>query len=757
MRMNPSPARPALALFLLTGGLGIPAFSPTPARAETPTAETHQPAVARAHFSVGSRTHEIGTVFFLAIPSATGAAAVGAAHSYPLAELTQTEEVTFRLASSGQRVARSTRFLTPPGRSFRSPDTSLREDFVVFALDDLPFGVRVLTPVRQAQLKGGQRVRLLGVPSQVGQDEDDVFGTLVRATPDRLEIDLDAHTDLRGWGGAPVLIADTEQVLGLLEAAWPEGNKLRVAAAPITGVLLALQNPLQGGLGTPFADFAGKVSETANNASKTKSFPDALTELRGNDGATASEVATPEVPATDEGRSPAASKAAAATTSESVAASGSDGATRSRKSLLGNPQITSSELSLSVEHPEDGTIIGDANGAFIAGRALAMVGKIRLFDLIFVLDTSHSTSDPAGADVNGNGVLGQARLGGLGGLFGMGSSDPGDSILAAEVSAARQILRGLDPRTTRVGLVTFAGEPQSSGGVIVLGRVEPPAVTEEALTVEYDHIERALQRVISRGPRGSTHMAAGVDQSTIELLGLRGALSDPRPEAEKIVLFFTDGQPTLPYDAAFMADNVKAVLRAAERAHKAGVRIHSFAIGEEALEGPIATVEMAARTEGYFTPVRDPADLANVIEEVNFTEIEELRVRNLTTEQDAPHITLNLDGSYAALLPLCDGKNRVEIYARASNGKEGRKQLTLSYAPEAPLPPLPEALVAQRNRLLEQRLLELRLSRLETEREVVERTRRELLVEIERERSAARERAERQRKELDLEVGEDTP
>ena len=69
----------------------------------------------------------------------------------------------------------------------------------------------------------------------------------------------------------------------------------------------------------------------------------------------------------------------------------------------------------------------------------------------------------------------------------------------------------------------------------------------------------------------------GVDQATIELLGLRGSVSRSDPRSEKIVLFFTDGQPTLPYQG-FERVNVRAVLRAANRADLADIRIHSFAI-----------------------------------------------------------------------------------------------------------------------------------------------------------------------------------
>ena len=50
---------------------------------------------------------------------------------------------------------------------------------------------------------------------------------------------------------------------------------------------------------------------------------------------------------------------------------------------------------------------------------------------------------------------------------------------SAAVAAARYFVHHLDPRSTRVALITFAGEPpDQGGGMIVFGRrSSPPAVT----------------------------------------------------------------------------------------------------------------------------------------------------------------------------------------------------------------------------------------------------------------------------------------
>jgi len=414
--------------------------------------------------------------------------------------------------------------------------------------------------------------------------------------------------------------------------------------------------------------------------------------------------------------------------------------------LLGKAGGTSTELFVRIEYPQDGAIVGEAAGAFVAGRALAVRGDFQRFDALLVLDTSGSTSEMTGADINGNGIIGE---GGLRGFF--SRTDPGDSILAAEVAAARQMLRGLDPRSTRVGLVTFAGDPPGQGGLFSRGP-RKAALTEEPLTSDYARVERALEGVLERGPAGMTNMAEGLDLAWVELTGLRGSLSDPDRASEKVILFFTDGQPTLPYDGFFEADNVKAVLRAADRAKQMKVKIHTFAIGPEALDGPIAAVEMAARTGGYFTPVRHPADLVDVIEHVSFANIDQVTIENLTTGAPASELITNADGSFSALVPVKAGRNRIQVLARANDGSNATAEVTLSYAPGVGTVMLPRELMGQRNRLLEQRLVELKRGRLTAEQERVDTARKELLMEIERERRKAEERAQQQRKELELEV-----
>jgi Mg-chelatase subunit ChlD len=673
-----------------------------------------EPAVARPSFPIDGEVQTRGLVFFVAANTRTGAAAVGTAHTFDLSKLVHAGGGQIVLGNSRKVVATSRGFLTNPGRPFNAPGATLFDDYAIYALDEAPTGVRLLE-LEPEPVQPETRVRILGVAEGSRHDEDDLFGRVAEVSPSRIEVDLDVGDDLRGWGGAPVLSQETGRVIGILQAYWPRGATARVGVSPISAVRAALVEPLENGLGRPFAAFEKLVASQPAKAPGAG----AAAEAAGRTGAAAgaAERHGPLIPGQD------------------------SGATR---------------VHVEIDVPSNGSVVGDAPcGLYVAGRALALQGELRHFDVVIVIDTSRSTIDPTGADINGNGTIGKPYLGRLGSVFDVGSTDPGDSILAAEVAAARQVVRGLDPRTTRLGLVTFAGEPPGNGGGIFGGRPPQPAITLEPLTTEFARIERALDHVLATEPEGATHMAAGVDQAIIELLGLRGAQSRPDPNSEKLVLFFTDGQPTLPYGPGFESDNVRAVLRAASRAARMEIRIHSFAIGPDALDGPVATIEMASRTDGYFTPVRHPGDLVEVVEEVSFANLEGVTLRSLTRKEDAAYFRSTADGSWAGLLKLDPGKNLIEVLAKASDGTQSSRTLEVLVEPGAPAPPVPEDLAAQRNWLLEECLREVKKVRLTAEQERAEQVRKDLLVEIEKERAKARQRAEDQRKRLELGVDDE--
>lgn len=413
------------------------------------------------------------------------------------------------------------------------------------------------------------------------------------------------------------------------------------------------------------------------------------------------------------------------------------------------PDEQRSRLELQIETPEDGAIVGDPGGfAFIAGRALALYGEHQTFDIIFAIDTSESTSASSGADIDGDGEVGRPRggkwLSVLGSVVPMPLTDRDDSVLAAEVAAARALLDQLDPRSTRVGVIAFSGDNDP---------MTPDAYTEVPLTADYARVGKGLRELVERGPDGMTNMVAGVNTAIVELLGTESAYSEKREGARRIVLFLTDGYPTLPFEQSRRL-NARAAIERAKKARRAKIRIDTFAIGEEALDEPVSVVEMARVTDGIFTPVRDPRNLEAIFEEVSFAEIEALDIRNRTTGKPASYVIRNADGSFSALIPMTNGGNTVEVFARATDGSEARRRVRLRFLPEGEVQPLTPSLVAQRNRLLENRLLDLQRRNLQIREERDEQLRRELRVEIEKERAEATRRADEALKRLQIDVEE---
>jgi hypothetical protein len=414
------------------------------------------------------------------------------------------------------------------------------------------------------------------------------------------------------------------------------------------------------------------------------------------------------------------------------------------------PKMTSDkppELMLEIDSPANGAVIGDPMGsAFVSGKALALFGEYQTFDIVFVVDTSDSTAAPSGADIDGDGVIGARRgekfLSILGRVLPLPNSDKEDSILAAEVAGVRVLLSQLDPRTTRVGIVAFSGDNDA---------LTPDAYTEVPLTTDYDKIEKGLDDIFRRGPKGLTNMVSAVNLATIELLGSQSAYSTKREGAKRVIMFLTDGQPTLPLENSQL-QNAKMAIQQAVRAAKLDVRIDTFAIGEDALSEPVVVVEMARVSSGVFTPVKHPKDLRAIFEDVNFSDIDELSVRNKTTNAPASELITNPDGSFSALLPMKDGENVIEAFARSTDGTTGRREIKVKFLAGAEAQELTPRMVAQRNRLLENRLLELQRRRVEIKTEADEEVRRDLQVEIEKERDKAKKAAEKTRKEIELSV-----
>ena len=304
------------------------------------------------------------------------------------------------------------------------------------------------------------------------------------------------------------------------------------------------------------------------------------------------------------------------------------------------------------------------------------------FDVMLVVDVSGSTEYPSGIDVDGDGKVGEQRPSLLAGLAGTKNTDPDDSVLAAEVTAGRALIEGLDPERVHVGLVSFAGEIDPA-----TGRRRSPdqidAILEAPLTRDYARVRRALDAVLLRGPSGGTNMEAGVKLALRELAGLNGAQSRPRRSAKKVILFLTDGKPSLPFGLSNKEDpeDIEAVVDAARLAKTGGVSLNVFGLGPVAIDYPIAATEMARVTGGLYTPVRRPGDIVSLLTGVSFANVEDVVAINLTLGEMAgpDDILLKPDGSFRGFVPVRPGLNRVRVSALASDGSRGSTELDIVF------------------------------------------------------------------------------
>lgn len=344
----------------------------------------------------------------------------------------------------------------------------------------------------------------------------------------------------------------------------------------------------------------------------------------------------------------------------------------------------SDAVRLLIETPAHDVVEAPLHMAEVRGTAVAPGERASAWDVVIALDVSQSTKAASGADVDGDGEVGEnPRLG----LYAPGeypedvwSTDPQDTILHAEVAAARALLEGLDPRRTRVGLVTFSGEVDPETGKR-RSRDQRDATLEVPLTDDWSRLRAALDAVAARAPSGATNFAAGIRLATTELAGFSGAESRPRPDATKVMLFLTDGIPSFPVGRADVSDpgDLEAAVAAARVARSAGIRINSYALGPDALTKPKAATEVARVALGTFTPVLEPGAIVAALQSVSFANIEDVGIVNLTTRETAPDVRLNPDGSFVAFVPVREGRNRVLVSALASDGTEADVELDFEF------------------------------------------------------------------------------
>jgi len=332
------------------------------------------------------------------------------------------------------------------------------------------------------------------------------------------------------------------------------------------------------------------------------------------------------------------------------------------------------EPKVQIVSPKEGThVIQQQNSILISGKVANQAVRSENVDIMFIIDISGSTSQYAGVDFGDYGKLPDSSISGgfsrpqisIGG-FGLGTPpvrNLRNSILAAEVGAARRLLEQLNSKTTRVGIVTF------SEGARVL----------QPLTQDFDNVRRALDSILAAGPYGGTNMVEGIRTGISELMGF-GA-SEKRTDPVKVEVLLTDGFPTLPIGRGrqLAPEDTDLAINAARLAGKAGIKVRVFVLGEEALSYTRAAVGIARESGGTYIPVSRAADVLAVIENISVVGVEYVQIVNQTIGEKATQTRLAPDGFFSSAVPVLEGRNQIEVIARASDGSIGRESVTVYY------------------------------------------------------------------------------
>jgi hypothetical protein len=324
----------------------------------------------------------------------------------------------------------------------------------------------------------------------------------------------------------------------------------------------------------------------------------------------------------------------------------------------------------------------------VSGYARAN-GASRRFDVVLVLDASTSTNEFAETDVDLDGAPEDSWKG-------------DDSIYKAQLSAAASFVGVLaelpynrSGQRIRVGIVTCSGDDRhrrSEADASLKVTLETirwlshrDAKLAMPLTSDYEALGGRLRELWAETPVGMTDVAAGIGRAVIELSGdaLRGAESEPREDADKIILYLGDGKPRLPYDKGKAE---RAAAYAGELAARYDIRINVFELGENIVSRKKShwLKRMARHTGGRHVGLARPGDIVAALKTTPLSFVDRIEVWNRTTEAPAPRVVTAIDGSFYTDVPLIEGANRIQVKATLEDGGTKQENLVVAYRPGTP-------------------------------------------------------------------------
>lgn len=293
-------------------------------------------------------------------------------------------------------------------------------------------------------------------------------------------------------------------------------------------------------------------------------------------------------------------------------------------------------------------------------------------DVVLAIDTSGSVFTPSGADLDDDGTTGAFACD----YFGQGvgrrclayrrwTTDFDDIVLKVEISAALQLVRLLDPETTRMGMVKFGDTAW----------VEQPLGGLGGVSQSLEQFRYVM--------RGGTDIPAALQRS-LDLFEEAPAPAEGEPQ--RTILLLSDGIMALPYRVREreLEDYVGA---AVERARQLHVRIFAFGVGETTGPGPTLLWNLATYTRGRHVPVPAAREIAVELPLVSLSGVSDVEIVNETDGRSARATRIFPDGTFDGLVPLREGENSLRVTATLEDGRTLDARRSVRYSRPATVIP----------------------------------------------------------------------
>jgi uncharacterized protein YegL len=276
-------------------------------------------------------------------------------------------------------------------------------------------------------------------------------------------------------------------------------------------------------------------------------------------------------------------------------------------------------------------------------------------DVLIAIDRSSSVWSASGADIDGDGKVGRNRPDTDVALqYEQLCTDPDDTILRAQLAAARKLIERMDSKTTRMGVMSFAGG----------ARIQAPMGSSQTQLL-------AALLEIPKVPRGGDVEGGTSFDTALKLARMQfEALPRPKDPAERrnfSVILLSDGSPTSPTPVEHA--EAFAVLSARDAA-KLGVRIYAFAVGPDAVGNRKVYEEITNVTGGELVLVDKPGEVIDFVPHLSLTSISRVEIDNLSSSEKARAIRLFPDGTFDGYAPLREGWNQIRITSIGADGYE---------------------------------------------------------------------------------------